>query len=102
MQNAPFFMQDATAIGQKTGQSFTAATQPIEISRPLGKGTWLAIRAGGFSGKNSRKNLFSSGKKAMSEIETVVLTTRLRSLPPAFSTASRFLNACRACALKVV
>jgi hypothetical protein len=77
-----------------------AATQPIEISNPLGSGTCMVIRAGGSTGKNSAKRRLSSGKFDISETRTVVFTTRFSWLPPAFRTVSRFRKACRACVAK--
>jgi hypothetical protein len=59
------------------------ATQPMEISSPLGSGTVITIRAGGLLGKNSLKRRLSSAKLETSATSTVVFTTKSSLLRPA-------------------
>ena len=78
-------------------QSASAATQPMENFSPSGSGALMVIRAGGWVGKNSAKNLLTSGKSASSGTMTVVFTTRSSEEPPARRTVSRLWNAWRNC-----
>src|SRR3954447_12819882 len=83
-------LEDERARGGKGPRQAesTRGTHPNGMSRPIGSGTCIVIRAGGSVGNVSPNISLTSPNVLMSATRTVTFTTSSGLLPPAFSTAS--------------